>query len=165
MLVLTAATQPTNEMGAAMQCNYHCYKDPSFLSKTEALFNEFFWPQASTIDLGLEDESYLVQFCPIAQLPWGLEMVALVGLTVDSRASLFLLSNILCSWNYDPCFRVERLILRGKDVDVAATPSGEHWRVYKNTSHLWVSLHQVSRLWYLESPPAWTSWGAPMLNL
>ena len=24
MLVLTTATQPTNEMGAAMQCNYHC---------------------------------------------------------------------------------------------------------------------------------------------
>ena len=40
MLVLAIATQPTNEIGAAMQCNYHCYKDVSFLSKTEAMPEE-----------------------------------------------------------------------------------------------------------------------------
>ena len=27
MLVLATATQPTNEIGAAVQCNYHCYRD------------------------------------------------------------------------------------------------------------------------------------------
>ena len=42
MLVLATTTQPTNEISAAIHCNYHCYKDTSFVSKTEATFNEFF---------------------------------------------------------------------------------------------------------------------------
>ena len=32
-----------------MQCNYYCYRDTRLFSKTEPLFNEFLWPQASTI--------------------------------------------------------------------------------------------------------------------
>ena len=32
-----------------MQCNSHSHRDTSFLFKTEALFNVFFWPQTSTM--------------------------------------------------------------------------------------------------------------------
>ena len=32
-----------------MLCDYLCYMDARLLLQTEALFNEFFWPQASTI--------------------------------------------------------------------------------------------------------------------
>ena len=49
MLVLATATQPTNEISVAMQCNYHCYRDTSLVLETEATFNKLFWPQASTI--------------------------------------------------------------------------------------------------------------------
>ena len=43
MLVLATAAEPTNEISAAMQCNYHCYRGTSFVLKTEATFNKFFW--------------------------------------------------------------------------------------------------------------------------
>ena len=36
ILVLSTAAEPTNEINAVVQCNYHCYRDTSFLSKTEA---------------------------------------------------------------------------------------------------------------------------------
>ena len=49
MLVLATVAQPTNEISAAVQCNYHCYRDASFVLKTEATFNKLFWPQVSTI--------------------------------------------------------------------------------------------------------------------
>ena len=49
MLVLATVTQPTNEIGDAMQCNYHCYRDTNCLLETQALFNELFRPQTSTI--------------------------------------------------------------------------------------------------------------------
>ena len=37
ILVLSMAAEPTNEINAAVQCNYHCYRDTSFLSETERL--------------------------------------------------------------------------------------------------------------------------------
>ena len=49
MLVLATAAQPTSEISAAMQYNYYCYRDTSFVLKTEATFNKFFWPQAVTV--------------------------------------------------------------------------------------------------------------------
>ena len=50
MLGIITATQPTNEISAAMQYNNHCCRDTCFfLAKTEALSNELFWPQASMI--------------------------------------------------------------------------------------------------------------------
>ena len=51
MLVLATATQPTDEISAAIQYNYmyHCCRDASFVLKIEATFNKFFWPQVSTI--------------------------------------------------------------------------------------------------------------------
>ena len=49
ILHVTTATQLTNKISAAMQCNYHCYKDTRLFLKTEALFNECFWAQGSII--------------------------------------------------------------------------------------------------------------------
>ena len=57
-----------------------------------------------------------------------------------------MMSNILRIGDYDPIFRVERLILRGKDVDVTAAPRENIDTCMENPSHLWVSLHQVSRV-------------------